>query len=51
MDRFSQACRDFGLTISLKKTQVLSQGVDTLPRITIPEHELEVVNNFTYLGP
>jgi len=29
MDRFSQACKDFGLTISLKKTNVLSQDVDT----------------------
>ena len=25
MDRFSQACKDFGLTISLKKTNVLGQ--------------------------
>ena len=26
MDRFSQACKDFGLTISLKKTNVLGQS-------------------------
>lgn len=29
MDRFSQACKDFGLTISLKKTNVLGQVTET----------------------
>ena len=29
MDRLSQACKDFGLTISLKKTNVMGQDVDT----------------------
>ena len=50
MDRFSQACKDFGLTISLKKTNVLSQDVDIPPVITIDNYELEVVHQFTYLG-
>ena len=50
MDRFSQACKDFGLTISLKKTNVLSQDVETPPTITIDDHQLEVVHQFTYLG-
>ena len=50
MDRFSQACTDFGLTISLKKTNVLSQDVDTPPAICIKDHQLEVVHQFTYLG-
>lgn len=50
MDRFSQACKDFGLTISLKKTNVLGQGVEEPPSITIDDYELEVVNQFTYLG-
>ena len=50
MDRFSQACKDFGLTISLKKTNVLGQNVDTPPVITIDSYELDVVHQFTYLG-
>ena len=28
MDSFSKACKDFGLTISLKKTNVMGQDVD-----------------------
>ena len=35
MDIFSQACKDFRLTISLKKTKVLGQIVNTPPFITI----------------
>ena len=49
MNRFSKACQDFGLTISLKKTQVMAQDVDSPPNITILEHELEVVDDFVYL--
>ena len=50
MDRFSHTCRDFGLTISLKKTNVLGQDVNTPPVITIDNYQLEVVHEFTYLG-
>ena len=50
MDRLSHACRDFGLTISLKETNVLGQDVDTPPVITINNYQLEVVHEFTYLG-
>ena len=50
MDRFSNACRNFSLTISLKKTNVLGQYVDTPPVITINNYQLEVVHEFTYLG-
>ena len=39
MDRFSQACKDFGLTISLKKTNVLGQDTMELPAITIDDYE------------
>ena len=36
MDHFSQACRDFGLTISLKKTNdVLGQATQKPPAIAI----------------
>ena len=44
MDRFSQACKDFGLTISHQ------QGTESLPNITIDDYELDVVHHFTYLG-
>ena len=50
MDRFSQACKDFGLTISLKKTNVLGQNVEAPPVIGIDNYELDVVHQFTYLG-
>jgi hypothetical protein len=50
MNRFSMASKDFGLTISLKKTNVLSQDTPTAPVITIDDYQLEVVHQFTYLG-
>ena len=50
MDRFSQACKDFGLTISLKNANVLGQGTESPPIITIDEYELDAVHQFTHLG-
>ena len=50
MDCFSQACKDFGLTISLKKTNVLGQDTESPPVITIDDYELDAVCQFTYLG-
>lgn len=50
IDRFAAACAEFGLTISLKKTQVMGQDVSSAPSISIGDHTLEVVDNFTYLG-
>ena len=38
MDRFSQACKDFGLTISLEKTNILGQDTMELPAITIDDY-------------
>ena len=40
----------FGLTISLKKTNVLGQDTEALPVITIDNYELDAVCQFTYLG-
>ena len=50
MTCFSKACRDFGLTIGLKKTQVMAQDVDSPPSISISNHELDVVHDLVYLG-
>ena len=50
MDRFSQACKDFGLTISLKLTNVLRQDTMELSAITIDDYELDVFEHFTCLG-
>ncbi|RXN35706.1 RNA-directed DNA polymerase from mobile element jockey-like protein [Labeo rohita] len=47
---FADACTEFGIAISLKKTNILAQDVSTTPAITIGDHTLEVVENFTYLG-
>ena len=48
--RFAGACTEFGLTISLKKTNILGQDVSAAPVITVGDHTLEVVEHFTYLG-
>ena len=50
MDRLSQACKDFGLIISLPKTNIVGQHTETKPVIKIDNYELETVNQFTYLG-
>ena len=50
VDKLLHACKAFGLTISLKKTNILAQGAESLPVITIDNTELEVVDTFTYLG-
>ena len=50
MDHFSLAYKDFRLTISLKKTNVLGQNTMELSAITIDDYELDVVEQFTYLG-
>ena len=50
INNFSSACTDFGLTISLKKTQVIGQSADSQPNIQIADYTLEVVHDFVYLG-
>ena len=50
LSQFASACSDFGLTISLKKTKVLSQGTDIPPSIKIDGKDIENVKNFVYLG-
>ena len=54
MDKFSEACTAFGLTISTKKTEVLYQPAPSKahsdPTITINDQVLKSVDKFTYLG-
>ena len=54
MDRFATACSSYGLTISLKKTEVMLQpppGHNYIPpSITISGTKLNAVDQFTYLG-
>ena len=50
LDRFSDACRHFGLTISLAKTQVMGQDIQEIPSLFIHNYKLEVVHEFVYLG-
>ena len=49
-DRFADACKQFGLTISLKKTNICTQHVNTPVSITIDGVTMENVDTFTYLG-
>ena len=53
-DIFSEACTNFGLTISTKKTEVMHQPANGKPYIepdiTINGQRLNVVEKFTYLG-
>ena len=38
------------LTVSLKKTNILSQDTESQPTISINNYQLDVVKKFTYLG-
>ena len=50
VDRFAHACSEFGLTISLKKTNVIARDASKVPSVKINDYTLEVVEGFTYLG-
>ena len=45
--RFAEACNEFGLTISLKKTNIMGQDITEVPKIRIGNHTLEVAETFT----
>ena len=49
VDHFSHACKEFGLTISLKKTNNMAQDNKSPSNITISGCFLEMVHTFTYL--
>ena len=46
---FAHACSQFGLTISIKKTNILGQDVSFAPSISIGDCTLDVVEDFTYM--
>ena len=50
MDRFATACNAFGLTISIKKTEVMGQNAESQSEVFIDNQKLVTTNNFTYLG-
>lgn len=50
MDNFSNACNLFSLTITLEKTQVMGRATPIPPTSTIDGENLEVINQFQYLG-
>ena len=50
VDRLSFACKEFTLTISIKKTHVMAQDVENPPSICIGNTTLDCVDSFTYLG-
>ena len=50
LSQFSHTCKEFGLTISIRKTEVMGQDVPSPPSITIDNQVLEDADHFTYLG-
>ena len=50
MDRFSKAYKEFALTISIKKTELMAQDAEIPHSIYIDGSNLSVVENFKYLG-
>ncbi|KAI0212006.1 hypothetical protein LSAT2_003105 [Lamellibrachia satsuma] len=50
VNRFAHTCREFGITISLKKTNVIARDASQIPSVKINDYTLEVVEDFTYLG-
>ena len=51
VDRLAHLCREFGLTISVKKAEVMSHETESPPSIHIGDYDLNPVSQFQYLGP
>ena len=43
VNRFAHACREFGLTISQKKTNAIARDASQVPSVKINNYTLEVV--------
>ena len=50
LNKFADACKEFGLTISIKKTQVMGLNTPSDPMLHLEGQLLETVNDFVYLG-
>ena len=50
LNNFSSACKEYGLTISIKKTQVMGLNIPAPPELYIDNQLLEAVDIFPYLG-
>ena len=50
ISKFAHPCNEFGLTISIKKTNIMGQAVPAVPSININGEVLEVTDRFTYPG-
>ena len=50
LDSFADACNNFGLTISIKKTQVMGLNIPSPPTLYLDGQLLEAVDVFPYLG-
>ena len=50
VDRLAEAYHLFGLTISVKKTEVIGQGTNSPPEINLGDESLKTVKQFVYLG-
>ena len=48
IDRLSKAYKEFALTISIKKTEVMAQDAEIPPSIYIDGSNLSVVDNYKY---
>lgn len=51
VNSFAQTGKEFGLTISLKKTDIMGQDVSSTPNISTGDNTLELVANFTDRAP
>ena len=49
LSKFADACKEFGLTISIRKIQVMGLNTSFPPILHLDDQPLEVVNDFVYL--
>ena len=50
LDRVNSACKEFNLTINVEKTKVMQCQKDGVLKIEVDHRQLEVVEEFRYLG-
>ena len=50
VDRLVEDCDLFGVTLSIKKTEVIGQGTSSPPEIKLGSESQKTVDRFVYLG-